>query len=104
MCVLPLTIADITLEQYLNGIDAIELAWALLERVRDYPFADPVPRQQPYQLLSAMLTHALTLYEIAVDIIVAGISENHDIYFNLRNLADYYFNMFVMGITVSLGF
>jgi hypothetical protein len=95
--------ADITMEQYLDGIDAIELAWALLERVRDYPFAGPTPRQQPYQLLSAMLTHALTPYEIAVAIIVAAISANHDIYFNLRNLTDYYFNMFVMGI-ISLGF
>ena len=90
------------MEQYLNGNNPIEVARALLAEVRDHPFSGTTPREQPYQLLSAMLTHALTPYEIAVDIIAAAISLNHDIYFNLQSLTQYYFNMFVMGI-ISLG-
>jgi hypothetical protein len=91
------------MEQFLNGIDPIDLAWALLGQVRNYSFSGTTPRQQPYQLLSAMLTYALTPGEIADDIIAAAMSTNHDIYINLQNLTNYYFNMFVMGI-ISLGF
>jgi hypothetical protein len=95
--------ANITMEQYLDGINPIEVARALLGEVRTYPFSGATPREQPYQLLSAMLTHALTPDEIAVNIIAAAISPDHDIYFNLQSLTRYFFNMFVMDI-ISLGF
>jgi hypothetical protein len=95
------------LEQFLDGVNPIDTAWALLGEVRNYPFSGTTARENPYQLLSAMLTHALTPDEVAVDIIAAAIDPLHDpehsIYENFERLTRYYFNMFVMGI-ISLGF
>jgi hypothetical protein len=94
---------NIAVEQYLDGLNPIHVAWALLRDVRNHTFSGTSLREQPYQMLSAMLTHAVTPDVIAVDIIAAAISPDNDVYINLQNLTQFYFNMFVMGI-ISLGF
>jgi hypothetical protein len=98
--------ADFTMEQFL-GVNPIDMARALLEEIRDYPFSGTTACENPYQLLSAVLTHALTPNDVAYNIIVAVLNPLLDpecsMYENFERLTRYYFNMFVMGI-ISLGF
>jgi len=88
----------------METVTQMDLARALLDLVRLRAFPNRThPRQDPYTLLSALLSNALTPTAIAADIIATAIHRD-DFYDNIERLTDYYANsLLVMGI-ISLGF
>jgi hypothetical protein len=88
----------------METVAQIDLARALLELVRLHTFPHRThPRQDPYTLLSALLSNALTPSAIADDIIATA-SHRNDFYDNMEYLTDYYANSLLVMTIISLGF
>ena len=83
-------------------VPAIDLAWALLREIQPYPYPNRTPNEDPYTLLSALLTHALT--PSAEDIIATALHPVEDLYVNMEKLTDYYTNSLLVVSIISLWF